>query len=114
MLCHSTSVTNDLWLLTVSTAIQGFDSPFSSIIFQHHTDEGRYCILQVLVERGVREEELETAVQAQLAEVAALRIADEGVNMVLLAAAQAEMEALRGQAAEQGARAADLEARWGA
>lgn len=60
----------------------------------------------------MKEAELEAAVQAQLAEVAALRTADEGVNMVLLAAAQAEMEALRAQAAEHAARAADLEARW--
>lgn len=60
----------------------------------------------------MKEEELDAAVQAQLAEVAALRAADEGVNMVLLAAAQAEMEALRAQAAEQAARAAGLEARW--
>lgn len=73
--------------------------------------QGPSCVLQVLGERGVKEGELEAALQAQLAEVAALRTADEGVNMVLLASAQFEMEALRARAAEQAARAADLESR---
>lgn len=57
------------------------------------------------------ESELDAALQQQLDEVASLRAADEGVNMVLLVSAQAEMESLRQQAAAQAGRAAELEAR---
>lgn len=47
--------------------------------------------LQVLLERGVAEEELDADVQEHIAEAARQQSSDDGVSAVLLLAAQAEL-----------------------
>lgn len=69
------------------------------------------AFMQLLIERGVTEDEVEADLAEQLEDVSTLFAHDEGVNLVLLASAQSEVDALKNELLEQARQLAVLEER---
>ena len=65
----------------------------------------------MLLERGVKEEELDADLQARIEEADRARFYQEAVHSVLLASAQAEIEHLRQELADSAAQLSQLQSR---
>jgi hypothetical protein len=76
-------------------------------------DRRRAVALQVLAEKGTKENELDTRLQALLVEADVLRGQDEGINSVLLVSAQSEIQKLQEEARARTAELEDLANRCG-
>ena len=66
---------------------------------------------QVLVERGMKEEELEAELQSRIEEADRARFFQEAVHSVLLSSAQSEIEHLRQELADSAQQLSQLQSR---
>lgn len=69
--------------------------------------------MQVLLSRGVSEDDLETELEEKLLDIDRMRTYDEGVNAVLVASAADEIASLRAQIYHQADEIEQLKDRWG-
>ena len=68
--------------------------------------------MQVLLSRGISEDDLETQLEEKLLDVDRMRTYDEGVNSVLVASAADEIASLRSQIVQQADEIEQLKERW--
>ena len=61
----------------------------------------RHAVLQVLLAKGISEDDLEAELEEKLMDVDRMRIYDDGVNSVLVASAADEIQLLRSQIEQQ-------------
>ena len=68
--------------------------------------------MQVLLAKGISEDDLEAELEEKLLDVDRLRLYDEGVNSVLVASAADEISSLRSQIEEQAQQIEQLQSRY--
>lgn len=69
--------------------------------------------VQVLLSKGISEDDLEAELEQKLLDVDRMRTYDEGVNSVLIASAADEVASLRHQIDQQANEIEQLKDRWG-
>lgn len=69
--------------------------------------------MQVLLSKGISEDDLETELEEKLLDVDRTRAFDEGVNSVLVASAADEIASLRSRIDQQANEIGHLKDRWG-
>lgn len=69
--------------------------------------------VQVLLSKGISEDDLEAELEQKLLDVDRMRTYDEGVNTVLIASAADEVASLRHQIDQQANEIEQLKDRWG-
>lgn len=68
--------------------------------------------MQVLLAKGISEDDLEAELEEKLLDIDRLRLYDEGVNSVLVASAADEISSLRSQIEEQAQQIEQLQSRY--
>ena len=81
------------------------------MIWHWHDPASNHKSMQVLLSKGMSEDDLESELEEKLLDVDSMRTYDEGVNSVLVASAADEIAALRSQIDQQANEIAHLKDR---